>query len=250
MNKFIFPLFAIVLICLFGCRKPDNTPGPGACICKLTSIDDQVSDYSVFFEYDSLGRLEYRRASYETRLSPDYKFIYDRRGRLSQYITNGGSYSVGSRFYEWHYLYYDSRGRITKDTLFSDGVIGPDGPVFDPMMPPGYNRSAIEYEYDSRNRMVRRTTPGNSSTYTYNAQGNLVTNVYGDSLHYDNKVNFNRTDPILQFINRDYSANNPLGASSYNAYSLPLEYLYVHGSTSIIIDYMGFYHPIFTYRCK
>lgn len=147
MNRFIFPLLAIVLISAAGCRKQDNAL---PCICKLTNIDDGVSDY----------------------------------------------------------------------------------------------------EYDSHNRMIRRTVGGSSITYAYNAQGNLVTNVYGDSLHYDNKVNFNRTDPVLQFINRDYSVNNPIGASSYNAYGLPLEYPYSHGGSTIIIDYMGFFNPVFTYRCK
>jgi len=247
MNRFIFPLLAIVLISAAGCRKQDNTL---PCICKLTNIDDGVSDYEYDSHKDAKGRLAYRRAAHQSRLSPDYKFIYDAHGRLSQFITNGGTYSVGDRFWEWHYLYYDAYGRIAKDTFYYEGTIGANGPVFDPQMPPEYYTSTTTYEYDSHNRMIRRTAGGSSITYAYNAQGNLVTNVYGDSLHYDNKVNFNRTDPVLQFINRDYSVNNPIGASSYNAYGLPLEYPYSHGGSTIIIDYMGFFNPVFTYRCK
>ncbi|HMF71399.1 MAG TPA: hypothetical protein VK616_07975 [Flavitalea sp.] len=42
---------------------------------------------------------------------------------------------------------------------------------------------------------------------------------------FDNKVNVLRTDPVLQFIRRNYSMNNQLpGPTSYNNMGLPLTY--------------------------
>jgi hypothetical protein len=90
-----------------------------------------------------------------------------------------------------------------------------------------------------------------SSTYSYNADGNLTNNQFGDPLTYDDKMNWNRTDPFLQFIDRDYSKNNPVGASSYNKYGLPLEYLRASpGGWSLIIGTLNFSNPRFTYTCK
>src|SRR6202044_1785884 len=49
------------------------------------------------------------------------------------------------------------------------------------------------------------TYTGFLSTYTYNRAGNLV------GLQYDNnKINFNRTNAVWQFLDRDYSTNSLL----------------------------------------
>ncbi len=95
------------------------------------------------------------------------------------------------------------------------------------------------YEYDQENRIVKVTQTFNDASvvsilYTYNEAGNLAkrytafsaspdlnyTTVFGP---YDNKVNMHRTHPIWQFIDQDYSHNNPFTADAYNAQVLPLK---------------------------
>lgn len=43
---------------------------------------------------------------------------------------------------------------------------------------------------------------------------------------YDDKVNHNSLDPVIQFISRDYSVNNIKLATSYNECGLPTEFPY------------------------
>jgi hypothetical protein len=249
MKKIILFLLATsCYVLLPGCKK--NDPPHHSSACKLLKIESKEMEYYFAFEYNAKNQLISRKAAYMTRMSPDYKFIYDSTGRLAQYITNADPDTIGGFFWQWHYLYYDNLGRIVKDTFYADGTIGPDGPVFPEGMPPGYTMGIENYEYDANNRMISRSGLFNDS-YAYNAQGNLENDGYGNSLQYDNKVNFNRTDPVLQFINRDYSRNNPIGAKSYNQYGLPLKYQdVIHGDYSLVIDYAGLRNPVFTYKCK
>lgn len=242
MKRLTLSMYAMLIACAVlmpSCKKNVHVSK-----CKLLSIADGMNSYSFTFEYDAQNRLAYKRAAFQSRLSPDYKFMYDASGRLSQYIANGGSYAVGESFYEWHYVYYDAPGNIVLDTVWTEGTIGVDGPVYPPGTPPESVRSTINYEYDSEHRMIRK----NSTLFSYNAAGNRVTDDYGDTLTYDTKRNFLSTDPVLQFVNRDYSANNPIGAGSYNACDLPLEYPASHPARPVLIlDYMAFFNPIFTY---
>jgi len=253
------PLYALAipLLLMWGCIKHDvPTPFDPLC-CKITEMKD--TNETVSFLYDAHGRLEYRMLSFSFRSSPNMKFIYDRHGRVSQYITNTyddkESFDPGNPFFEWHYLYYDSYGRIAKDTFFGEGMIGPDGPVFDPHMPPNYTRGSKVFEYDAKNRMVRETTKYPFSggfevvnTYTYDERGNRLYPGSAESSDYDNKTNFNRTDPLLQFISRDYSLNNQRTATRYNSYRLPLEYPFDGRYT--LFDQLGYFDLKIKYRCK
>jgi YD repeat-containing protein len=244
---------AIACLLITACRKLDNQLPSSPCNCKLLSIHDSTSEFNEDFTYDAYGRLATRHVSEQNHTSPDFKLIYDNNGRLVQYITsdNGGDYSIGAGFIAWHYLYYDALGRIVTDTLFGGGdlaTIGADGPVWTyPEMPPNYTRSTITYTYDSQNRIVN----ANGESYTYNADGNLATDFAGDPVQYDNKVNFLSTNPVLQFMYRDYSKNNPVGAIAYNRYGLPLQYeRSLHQPWTLVLDKLSFYTPKFTYSCK
>ncbi|MBS1660082.1 MAG: hypothetical protein JST68_03425 [Bacteroidetes bacterium] len=53
------------------------------------------------------------------------------------------------------------------------------------------------------------------TAYSYDVHGNTV------GIGHDNKVNFNRTSRVLQFINQDYSVNNPAAVYTYNKNGLP-----------------------------
>ena len=54
--------------------------------------------------------------------------------------------------------------------------------------------------------------------YTYDIAGNLE----GQPNTYDDKINFLRTNKIWMFTQRNYSMNNPVGATAYNDQGLPL----------------------------
>lgn len=249
------PLYALAipLLSMCGCIKHDvPTPFDPLC-CKITEMRDTNEVISFF--YDAHGRLEYRMLSMPFRSIPNMKFIYDRQGRVSEYITNTDTFVVGLPFYEWHYLYYDNKGRIAKDTFFGEGIIGPHAPVFDPHMPENYTRGSAVYEYDTKDRIVREVIkyPFNGGfevvrTYTYDERGNRLYTGWAEPSDYDNKTNFNRTDPLLQFIARDYSLNNQRTALRYNAYRLPLEYPFDGKFT--FIDQAGYIDLKIKYRCK
>ena len=54
--------------------------------------------------------------------------------------------------------------------------------------------------------------------YSYDTRGNLE----AASQTYDEEVSFLRTSKVLMFTERNYSRNNPTGASGYNDRDLPL----------------------------
>jgi len=110
----------------------------------------------------------------------------------------------------------------------------------------------ITYKYDVANRMIAsHSGSAGDETYSYNGDGNLVANQFGDLLTYDDKVNWNRTVPFLHFIDKDYSKNNPVGAVPYNKYGFPVEYIMpADGGWSLIIGTLNFCSPKFTYSCK
>lgn len=212
---------------------------------------DQETKWHVLFRYDAKNRLEYRITNYGDVLAPSIKVIYDARGRASQYIAVS-NYNVGDYFWEWHFLSYDSRNNIVRDTTYYEGTIGPNGPVYGPGELPEDYMYTSTFEYDAENRLIKMDNQiAGIKTYTYNADGNLTKDVHGTPLTYDDHVNWNRTDPFLQFINRDYSRNSTAGATSFNKYGLPLEYPYLgHLQYQLFIDGFGFFNPHFTYSCN
>ena len=140
-----------------------------------------------YFTYDAGGKLTGYNGNY-TREEGDYyfrhKYVYagNRIVQDTAFIREGGSYT------EVLNITYDNAGRVIKEereTIESDGQ--PASEVRDPL------------------------------TYAYNAQGNLVSD-YAD---YDDKVNFLRTNKVWQFIQRDYSQNNPATSTGYNSNKLP-----------------------------
>lgn len=251
MNKhFSLIIYALIIafILLSGCHKPDGPTPPDPRCCKVTEMKDQ--NMTITFLYDAHGRLSYKWVSWSNHQEPTTKFIYDQHGKLSQFITTtSDDFNVGSYFWGWHRVTLDSKGRIATDTIVGPGEIGPNGPVLDPHVPANYYTESQFFEYDAMNRLVKEHSKmyGSASesvlTYTYDAQGNLPGPIIRD-----NMVNFMRTDPLLQFVNRDYSAHNQRVALRYNRYGLPLEYSL--SDTMIIINQLDWYNLQIKYNCK
>lgn len=144
--------------------------------------------------------------------NPYFEFNYDKYGRLAESISiyNNGSYEA------WRRYFYDASSRIVLEfaNVFGNMSESPN--------PVGNLTHYTEFQYDAQNRISQYAVHAGGSptitTCTYNAQGNL--DIAGAS--YDSQVNYRRTNAIWMFLDRDYSLNNRLGATSYNAQGLPL----------------------------
>ena len=152
--------------------------------------------------------------------SPYRTFKYDSWHRLVQYLE---SYT-NNHFETWHFYGFDNSGRIGVDTSYTFGSSITGKPT------DYYYRTISWLTYDGQNRIVRSDntiTPDptnpmvppstNTQTWTYNSAGNLA----GTGATYDNKVNLNRTNDIWMFLARDYSMNNPMPITGYNAAGYP-----------------------------
>ncbi|WP_298735174.1 hypothetical protein [uncultured Chitinophaga sp.] len=193
----------------------------------------------VVFEYNSYGNPVSITRKTDAGSAATYLFRYDAQQRLTDYA---GPCQQGL-FERWYRYYYDNSNRIAGDTVYYFGRVGEDGPLPDPDAAKPYNGLPVaqtdRYEYDRENRIIKVSRSFSEGTemnilYTYDTAGNLekrytafsgspdlnYTTVFGP---YDNKVNMHRTHPIWQFIDQDYSRNNPFTADAYHAQVLPLK---------------------------
>lgn len=156
--------------------------------------------------------------------SPKWEFFYDEKNRLIRFV---GVYN-DARFFEfWHKYTYDKQDRIITDSTYLLG----DTLHFDQ----SYFQGLDLISYDHLNRIDQETGTSNLSSILpppapppppgthsspYDARGNLA----GTFFSYDNKLNPLLTNKIWRFINRDYSVNNPVGATAYNEHGFPLHF--------------------------
>jgi hypothetical protein len=88
-----------------------------------------------------------------------------------------------------------------------------------------------QYQYDNYGRIFQVSIefpqePGalpSTTTYNYDNNGNLIPSNPANAV-YDNKVNIHRTNDIWMFVDRNYSVNNPVKATTYNTKGLPLTF--------------------------
>ncbi len=156
--------------------------------------------------------------------APDFAFKYDRNHRLTDYLGLFGPGGTAAVF--WDKYFYDAKGHITADSLYTlvnivNGQIGQHAENF------------VKYlQYDAWDRIVQETMVRQgvsfSTNYVYDSTGDLVAR----DVQYDHRLNFHRTNKIWMFLDRDYSLNNPFVASSYNAGSLPLHWTVSQESSS------------------
>ena len=228
MKKRISLLFIcvpVLLMFLAGCRKqvdqpfkPEEiggTPLPGQPIyCRIQSIWENPGASNqrfIMVLYDQYENPVAITTPLPNTGHPYRTFKYDTWHRLREYR---GEYSNGN--YEfWHFYGFDLNGRIGVDTLYTLGAMGPTGPAT------YFERSISKITYDAQGRIIKVVTdtqisPSHTETnYSYDAAGNLIYPP-GSGVVYDNKMNLNRTNDIWQFLNRDYSMNNPFIADAYS----------------------------------
>jgi|ERR1044072_6906040 hypothetical protein len=240
MHKIVL-LFPAVMLLLSGAKTytgHDRHEGLQITAIKLYPGESGSGD-SIVFKYNSYGNPVSITRITNAGGTADYLFRYDDQQRLTDYA---GPCQDGL-FESWHRYYYDNSKRIAGDTVYYFGRVGDQGPLPDPGAAKPYDKLPVgqtdRYEYDQENRIIkviRSFSEGAelSIQYTYNEAGNLekrytaysaspdlnYSTVFGP---YDNKVNMHRTHPIWQFIDQDYSRNNPFTADAYNAQVLPLK---------------------------
>jgi hypothetical protein len=142
-------------------------------------------------------------------------------------------------FYTKHKYVYEN-GRIVRDTAW--------------IRVAGLAVIVSSFTYDNSGRIIREDQklieadgqPMNEVLdpiiYNYDADGNLEKN----GVQYDDKVSFYRTNSVWMFIERNYSLNNPVGASGYNNYGLPTGF-----GTTNDVKFLGYDEPsVIEYQCK
>ncbi|HEY0677488.1 MAG TPA: RHS repeat domain-containing protein [Chitinophagaceae bacterium] len=228
--SFLFTCLPVMLMILAGCQKQVDTPFkpeeiggtplPGQpTYCRIESIWENPGAPNQRFLlvlYDLFENPVAITTPVVTTGHPYRTFKYDTWHRLIQYR---GEYANGN--YEfWHFYGFDLNGRIGVDTNYVLGAMGPTGPLT------YFERYISKYTYDAQGRIIKVVTDAQISpshtetTYAYDAAGNLI-HPPAAGITYDNKENLNRTNDIWQFLNRDYSRNNPFTADAYNASGFP-----------------------------
>lgn len=248
MTKHSIPMLSAAIIAatlLFtGCNKHDPAPDCTLQSCQITQLQNTdgiypSDSYTADFQYDAKGTpLRITRTNVATG-APNYTFRHDAKGRVTDVIGSYGNGNYGDQFEFWFRLKYDAKNRVYKDSSFYVGIVGPD-PI---KIPDVYQVIIVNnYTYDVQNRIIRAAEEDlfRDNHYYYNNRGNLdsivrlgYTVVYGN---YDNTVNYRRTNPLWQFLEKDYSQNNAATVSTVNKYGLP---------TTAAYNSKGYYFPYF-----
>ena len=238
-NKFFIgaTLFAAWVLVVAGCKKIDDYFHKDDLVvsgCDLATIetpwnDDESNSYTTgVCTYNAVGQpvsIEFDRSCLSGSPAASYLFRYDAAQRLTDFIEACDTY-----FNRWHVYKYNGSGQIVLDSIYMKGNL--DGN-------PPYESDRddlaryVAYTYDAKDRIARAieyikapnegggTTEYTDTTYyNYNSDGNLIRT----GATYDDKINICRTNKIWMFINRDYSRNNYMAATSYNSKGLPLEF--------------------------
>ncbi|SFE95331.1 hypothetical protein SAMN05518672_1131 [Chitinophaga sp. CF118] len=229
---FLSAVFITANLLFSGCDKPDPDCQPQLCqIVKLTNQDPLYGNYTADFEYDAKGTpLRINHIPTATGAT-NYLFRHDQQNRVTDAIGAYHNGNYGDLFEFWHRFKYDGRNRVIQDSSFYSGIIG-DNPIKIPDVP--ILILVTTFQYDSHNRVISLNEVQEfgvrNQYFYYNNMGNLdsVVTKHGDDPqyvdvygNYDNKVNFHLTNPLWQFMDRDYSLNNSLNATAFNKYGLP-----------------------------
>lgn len=167
-----------------------------------------------------------------------FYFVYDKQHRLTEYREDY-SREPGDYYYKHNYEYWN--GRIVTDTV--------------QVREAGSATFISKLKYDSYGRVIREDRtwvladgePVNETLdpliYDYDSDGNLELS----GVSYDNRTSFLRTSQLWMFTQRNYSVNNPEGATGYNANGLPAGFdVNAQGD-----GFLQFGLPVsITYQCK
>jgi len=221
---------AFVVLSYARCRKVIEKFESGEVDCRACNIrqitvvssDELGKDTDVYvFRYSAAGNpLTVKHDRVGTGY-PNVVFKYDVQGRLSEMVR---PYAVPNPMYEtWTKYYYDSRGRIVRDTQWVFGNYIDSVPIRQ-----SNSYWTHHFAYDVHGRVISRVDSaffggspyGSESTFQYDARGNLVR----PGVVYDSRASYLRTNGVWMFVCNDYSVNNGFQATAYNAYGLPLRF--------------------------
>ncbi len=219
-------LFQLLIVwSLTSCKKQDiRTPlSSSPCDnCRIEALyqilkdDGSAVEKVGTFYYDELNRPVFFEAFNISEVNPDMAFIYDNKGRLTDFIRQ---YRNGT-FETWNAFKYNDSNKIVADSGYLFGHMNNGRPA-------GlFSRWATFMEFDAKGRVTKEYSKNkkgqaiNVVTYSYDVQGNRTGNTY------DTSININRLSPAFQLINREYSVNNITYAGvqfHVNDKGLPLE---------------------------
>lgn len=213
-----------------GCRKIIDKYFPGGkddTSCSITEMHlredlfGTVGEYTARFTYNIKGNPDTVLIFSNDRLVHTHYLSYNDNDQLVTY--NAFYDSDGINFFFTHTYAYNNAGRIEKDSaefnsLSDMGDIDQDAIAYTLHYDAKgriIKEEGIRYERD--NEPVQEEVDG--SEYEYDTEGNRV---FSTATEYDDKLNYLRTNPIWMFLQRNYSENNPVGATGYNSAGLPL----------------------------
>jgi hypothetical protein len=211
-----------------------NRPSQKACrIIKVTQSHLPVAGETRtgLFYYDWRGNLDSVIFDLHTGTGSAqlHYFFYDWQNRLIGYRSD---YSRNPGDYYWLHKYVWENNIIVRDSIWLRGA--------------GLDTIVIDLEYDAMDRVTTETRrmifptsdipDGQPETthYQYDNNGNLVN---ATQSVYDDKQSYISTNPVLQFIHRDYSKNNPAGAFGYNFLGLPTGFGRIYSGTPGFFDW-------------
>lgn len=193
--------------------------------CKIKKVI--YPDFELKYYYGSKGLLDSIIRSPENSFyGTDVTFLkYDQQKRLVEYAAY---YSRDPDDYVEIHHYKYAGNRVLQDTGFFRIA--------------GVYTQVLDLEYDIVGRIIKTSgiswteenpsliEPSYTMKYAYDNNGNLNKVWFNDILttydQFDNKVNFLRTDQVLQFLGRNYGMNNSLpGPTSYNNKGLPTTFV-------------------------
>jgi hypothetical protein len=269
-------LFCLILFFIASCQKinledfvhPDKAPK----FCNIKTIvapsfyspETIIANFS-YNKWDDpvsiiLNNTHYGQTSFYYR--------YDKYKRLSEFIKFYNSPPPpGINYESWH-RYVWQNNRVIRDTVWNLGFSS-DGQNPD-NSPEGTGAKAVGYyEYDQQDRIVKTEWYvlvndlriwWHTETYQYNSQSNLALHRsdfgFGSVIDteysgYDNKINPRRTNKVYMLVDANYSINNPLTATNYNQFRLPLQFSAgVFGKFIFLNSYIDIGNANITYECK
>ena len=143
-----------------------------------------------YFVYDDQHRLIESREDY-SRNPDDYYFKHSYVYENGIIVRDTTRVREAGQWTEVRNLHYDLNGRIVRE-----------------------DRHIIELDYNPADE------DADPFEYAYDSMGNLD----GETVSYDNKTNFLRTNKVWMFTQRNYSMNNRQNVTSYNDFGLPLTF--------------------------
>jgi len=221
-NRLLYLILLLGTLLIGSCQKiieylPDHTPPH----YRIKSIFfDEWTPHTGNFYYNRWGNPDSVIFGEVATGRPNFYFTYNKKQQLREIkaFYNGGVYE------QWRRLGLNHKGQIISDTVYTFGLQNQD-----PEPANFHSKWIYFYEYDNLGRIIKRTLDfvipeGQSSVsnFVYNAEGNLDVPYIVEQ--YDNNRNLLTLHPVWQFLQCDYSVNNPFPAVTYNSYRLPTRF--------------------------